>query len=161
MRFFRRVVGLLGFGKDDGHENKDEDDDANRSNSSSDDVRRNRMNNVDPIPGPRKGFSVPVKVAVERPVVGPILVPCNGDGGVQGLRWYAKRLRIDEDGDVADEFLHEVFPETSPAMQDEQKPLPRFQVNNNTRHAKVRDQVFTHDGKLQHHVECQGRLQWV
>lgn len=159
MRFFRRLVGLLGFGKDDGHDPKDEDDGANRSNSSSDDVRRNRMN-VDPIPGPRKGFSVPVQVAVERPV-GPILVPCNGDGGVQGLRWYAKRLRIDEDGDVADEFLHEVLPEASAVMQDEQKPFPRFQVKSNTRHAKVKRQVLTPDGKFQQSVECQGRLLWV
>ncbi|KAJ8435329.1 hypothetical protein Cgig2_024316 [Carnegiea gigantea] len=235
MRFFRRLVGLLGFGKDDGHDTKDEDDGANRSNSSADDVRRNRMN-VDPIPGPRKGFSVPVQVAVERPV-GPILVPCNGDGGVQilnaghgmrknsimmasnilfkpsivdlryyitsrkclylcfrmpirtcgvqlmlflkvdsfmllwlnccvycrtqGLRWYAKRLRIDEDGDVADEFLHEVLPETSAVAQDEQKLFPRFQVKSNTRHAKVKRQVLTPDGKFQQSVECQGRLLWV
>ncbi|KAL5985415.1 hypothetical protein ACLOJK_027399 [Asimina triloba] len=28
-----------------------------------------------------------------------------------GLQWYAKRLKIDEDGDVADEFLDEVLPE--------------------------------------------------
>ncbi|KAL5977857.1 hypothetical protein ACLOJK_036880 [Asimina triloba] len=28
-----------------------------------------------------------------------------------GLQWYAKCLRIDEDGDVADEFLDEVLPE--------------------------------------------------
>jgi len=110
MRFFRRLAGLLGLGKDDGHDTKDEDDDANRSNSSSDDVRRNRMN-VDPIPGPRKGFSVPVQVAVERPV-GPILVPCNGDGGVQvtvlelfisGLRcllWFFLILSMDSNDQV-------------------------------------------------------------
>lgn len=31
---------------------------------------------------------------------------------LQGLRWYAKRLQVDEDGDVADEFLDEVLPLT-------------------------------------------------
>lgn len=81
MRFLKRVAGFLGFGKDESHEAKEDDDDVNRNNS--DDNHRNRMN-VDPIhAGPRKGFSVPVQVPVERPVVGPILVPCNGDGGLQ------------------------------------------------------------------------------
>jgi hypothetical protein len=31
----------------------------------------------------------------------------------QGFRWYTRRLRIDEDGDVADEFLDEIIPEGS------------------------------------------------
>ncbi|PWZ10383.1 Vesicle-fusing ATPase [Zea mays] len=30
-----------------------------------------------------------------------------------GFRWYTRRLRIDEDGDVADEFLDEIIPEGS------------------------------------------------
>lgn len=158
MRFLKRVAGFLGFGKDESHEAKEDDDDVNRNNS--DDNHRNRMN-VDPIhAGPRKGFSVPVQVPVERPVVGPILVPCNGDGGLQGLRWYAERLRIDEDGDVADEFYHEVSPDTI-VVQDQPKPMPRFQVKRNVRRAKVNNQQMTPDGKFQHLVECQGRLQWV
>ncbi|KAL0323243.1 UNVERIFIED_CONTAM: hypothetical protein Sangu_1943600 [Sesamum angustifolium] len=67
---------------------------------------------------PRKDSST----LVERDQNPPLLVFCHaGDGGVQGLlliakvlkvkkglRWYARNLRIDEDGDVADEFLDEV-----------------------------------------------------
>lgn len=160
MRLLKRIAGFLGFAKDDGHESREDYDDANNPNNS-DDARRNRVN-PDPIhAGPRRGFSVPVQVPVERPVVGPILVPCNGDGGVQGLKWYAQRLRIDEDGDVADEFVHEVPRETSHGMQDQPKSLPRFQAKCYLRPAKVRNQQVTTDGKFQHLVECQGQLQWV
>ncbi|CAO2819592.1 unnamed protein product [Amaranthus hypochondriacus] len=160
MGFFKKIAGFLGFA----HENKEEEEngDPNDNNGNSDENRRNRMN-VDPIPtGPRKGFSVPVQVPVERPVVGPVLVPCNGDGGIQGLKWYAERLKIDEDGDVADEFIYEVSPETSHVKQDQPKPMPRFQVKSNVRHVKVRRQKLTSDGKFQHLVECHGgQLQWV
>ena len=31
----------------------------------------------------------------------------SASGGVQGLRWYASRMREDDDGDVAEEFLGE------------------------------------------------------
>ncbi|KAF8380687.1 hypothetical protein HHK36_028177 [Tetracentron sinense] len=80
--------------------------------------------------------------------------------GCQGLRWYAKRLRIDEDGDVADEFLEEILLETSSSTEDH-RPLPRFEVKYRTRPAKVRNQVTALDGKLHHSVEYQGKLQWV
>lgn len=87
MRFLKKVFGFLGFPKDEGHESREEDDDVNTTNNS-DDVHRNRMN-VDPIhTGPRKGFSVPVQVPVERPAVGPILVPCNGNGGLQVINFH-------------------------------------------------------------------------
>ncbi|XP_057518815.1 uncharacterized protein LOC130799660 [Amaranthus tricolor] len=159
MRFFKKIAGFLGFA----HENKeDQEEDSNFNNNNNlDENRRNRMN-VDPIQrGPRKGFSVPVQVPVERHAVGPILIPCNGDGGVQGLKWYAERLRIDEDGDVADEFFHEVSLETSQVVQDQPRPMPRFQVKSSVRHAKVIQQQLTSDGKFQHLVESHGRLQWV
>ncbi|KVH91724.1 uncharacterized protein LOC112529605 [Cynara cardunculus var. scolymus] len=63
----------------------------------------------------RKGISVSVQVPADRPhEIGPVIVPCPaGDGGVQGLNWHTRRLKIDEDGDVADEFLEEIVPETS------------------------------------------------
>ncbi|WOL05467.1 hypothetical protein Cni_G14196 [Canna indica] len=49
--------------------------------------------------GSARGFSMQVPV-------GPVLVPCDsGEGGVQGFRWFTRRLHIDEDGDVADEFI--------------------------------------------------------
>lgn len=80
---------------------------------------------------------------------------------IQGLRWYAKRLRIDEDGDVADEFLDEVLPQTTASEEEEHRTFPKFQVRYSTRPAKVKSQVMNPDGKIQQCVEYQGRLQWV
>ncbi|GAB2273607.1 hypothetical protein Dimus_008394 [Dionaea muscipula] len=151
MRFFKKIAGILGLGKDDApHSANDEHKDPDSAPDDNDQV------DVEPIPGPRKGFSVPVKVATERPSLGPVVVTCSGDGGVQGLNWYIKRLRIDEEGDVADEFLDE----TTEGERDVQ-PLPRFQIKYTAQPAKVREQVLTRDGKLQQCVESQGRLQWV
>lgn len=152
MRFFRRIAGILGLGKDEGGHEEAEGD--------SDDAR-NRVN-VEPIPGPRKGFGVPVKVAVERPTLGPIVVPCNGDGGVQGLKWYARRLRTDEDGDVADEFLDQVKRDPSLSLENhQQQQMPSFQAKRNTRPAKIQCQVMSPNGKFQQCVESQGKLRWV
>uniref|UniRef100_A0A5B7AVT1 Uncharacterized protein n=1 Tax=Davidia involucrata TaxID=16924 RepID=A0A5B7AVT1_DAVIN len=149
MKFLRRIAGFLGFAKDEAHEVKDEDED-------NPDVNRVETHL------PRKGFSVPVQVPVERAQVGPVVIPCSvGEGGVQGLRWYARRLKIDEDGDVADEFLDEVLPETLSNVGDHNRPLPRFEVKYSTRSAKVRNQALSLDGKIQQCVEYQGRLQWV
>ena len=36
--------------------------------------------------------------------------------GLQGLQWYAEKLKMDEDGDVAQEFLTETI--TSPSALD-------------------------------------------
>lgn len=79
----------------------------------------------------------------------------------QGLRWYARRLRIDEDGDVADEFLDEVPADTFPNTENHNKKLPRFEVKYSTKPAKVKSQVLLPDGKIQQQVEYQGRLEWV
>ncbi|KAF4404353.1 hypothetical protein G4B88_014809 [Cannabis sativa] len=108
-------------------------------------------------------LTVPVQVSVDRSLPGPILAPSDsGDGGVQGLKWYAKRLRIDEDGDVADEFIDEVTRESlSMNTEHEKKPLPKFQAKYGTRPAKVQKQVVLHNGRLQQYVEHQGRLQLV
>lgn len=152
MRFLRRIAGFLGFSKDDSHEVKDDE------TNDVDDVDFNRGETH----LPRKGFSVPVQVAVDRAQVGPIIVPCTvGDGGVQGLRWYAQRLRIDEDGDVADEFIDEVLPETTSTVEVHQRPVPRFELKYSTKPAKVRNQALSRDGKIQQFVEYQGRLQLV
>ncbi|OMO93180.1 hypothetical protein COLO4_17061 [Corchorus olitorius] len=196
MRFFRRIAGFLGFVRDDGHEVKDQE---NNSNNNTNNQQPNNRPTYQETGLPRRGFSVPVQVAVDRPQPGPLLLPCiSGDGGVQmelssnfehkvgyifeeetnarigqsdpdvvhahsGLKWYAKRLRVDEDGDVADEFLEEVLPETlvTASAENEQKPFPKFQVKYSTKPAKVRTRVMSHDGKLQPCVEYQGRLQWV
>ncbi|KAK6250962.1 hypothetical protein QQP08_010149 [Theobroma cacao] len=164
MRFFRRIAGLLGFVRDDGHEVKDQENDHHNSNNNNNNQPPSNRPVFQETGLPRRGFSVPVQVAVDRPQPGPLLLPCtSGDGGVQGLKWYAKRLRIDEDGDVADEFLDEVLPETSSAAsaENEQKPFPKFKVKYTTRPAKVKTQVLSHDGKIQQCVEYQGSLQWV
>ncbi|KAK4745252.1 hypothetical protein SAY87_011564 [Trapa incisa] len=144
MGIFRKISGLLGFGKDDanrGGEGEEEGVDQNCKGSE-----------FQPTGLPRKGFSVPVQVAVERTNLGPVLVPCDsGDGGVQGFRWYAKRLRIDEDGDVAHEFIDEV----SSGTEDHKRQYPKFNVRYSTQPAKVMEQVMSVDGRIQHCVEHQ------
>lgn len=77
---------------------------------------------------------------------------------IQGLAWYAKCLRVDEDGDVAEEFLEEVIPEVQTSTTDHSKPFPRFQINNRNRPAKVENQVILQEGKLQQCIKHQGRL---
>lgn len=37
------------------------------------------------------------------------------DGGTQGLEWYKSRLKQDQDGDIADQFLEEVTAAAAPA----------------------------------------------
>ncbi|PSR89230.1 Thymidine phosphorylase [Actinidia chinensis var. chinensis] len=151
MRFLKRIAGFLGFVKDEGHEVRDEDEDDA-------DADVNRQDTY----LPRKGFSVPVQVPVERPQVGPVLVPCTvGNGGVQGLKWYARRLKIDDDGDVADEFFEVILPSSGKEDEHQHPPFPRLQVKCNARPAKVRNQTLTRDGKVLQRVEHQGRLQWV
>ncbi|PON57059.1 phospholipid hydroperoxide glutathione peroxidase [Parasponia andersonii] len=162
MGFLRRVAGLLGFVKDENHELKDEEDDDDATNTTASQARNRSHFKETGLP--RKGFSVPVQVAVDRSQPGPLLARSDsGDGGVQGLRWYAKRLRMDEDGDVADEFFDEVTLETSSTStaENERTPFPRFQVKYSTRPAKVKKQVLLHDGRIQQYVEHQGRLQLV
>ncbi|GLT91204.1 hypothetical protein SLE2022_091040 [Rubroshorea leprosula] len=166
MRFLRKIAGLLGLTRDDGHDVKDQEDEEDNAASSATNNNHNQQANKPRVfqetGFPRKGFSVPVQVAADRPQSGPVIVPCtSGGGGVQGLRWYAKRLKIDEDGDVADEFLDEVLQETSVSAEDEQRSLPKFQIKYSTRPAKVRNQVLSLDGKIQQSVEYQGKLQWV
>ncbi|XP_047328378.1 uncharacterized protein LOC124931848 [Impatiens glandulifera] len=154
MRFLRKIAGFLGFPKDESHDDAKE---VNHNNAADHTDFNNRVQtNL-----PRRGFSVPVQVPVDRPQIGPVLVPCNvGDGGVQGLKWYAKQLKIDEDGDVADEFIEEMVVRDQQQLQ-QQLPMPRFQVKHVARHAKVKNQAMSLDGKIRHNVEFQGRLQWV
>ncbi|CAN4097837.1 unnamed protein product [Withania somnifera] len=143
MGIFRRLAGFLGFSRDEVHDVED------------DNVAPH--NNV-----PRKRFNVPVQVAVSRDLPGPILVPCvTGAGGIQGLRWYAKRLRIDEDGDVADEFLSEIPSATPSSTEENHRKLPRFELKYNTKPANVTSQALSAAGKIKYRVEYQGKLQWI
>ncbi|GER26157.1 mannose-1-phosphate guanylyltransferase (GDP)s [Striga asiatica] len=163
MGLFKRLVGLLGFDRDEEqHQHDDAAADAAGPSSSSSPGAAPLEAFASAHHLPRRGFSVPVQVPVERAPPPPLLVFCPaGDGGIQGLRWYAKRLRIDEDGDIADEFLDEVAPDTSSSMKEPDNQLPRFEVNYSTRPAKVKNLALLPNGKIQHLVEYQGRLEWV
>lgn len=95
MRFFKRLAGFLGFAKDDGgHEVKDqqeqeEDEEDHHQHPNQAPFRSNFQETG----LPRKGFSVPLQVAVERPQLGPVIVYCNsGDGGVQVCSFF--RLHV-------------------------------------------------------------------
>ncbi|KAL8141780.1 hypothetical protein V2J09_014812 [Rumex salicifolius] len=181
MGLFKRIFGILGLSKYEPHESRDHDDGDDADSDDGTLPGYVNRTTVEPIPGaPRRGFSVPVQVAVERPNLGPLIVPCNGDGGVQetflkrrrgenpykvemeeewtrrmgreskngrrslfqcllfymGLKWYAKRLRIDEDGDVADEFLDQVSNDAAHTIEGEPKSLPKFQVKYTTQPVK-------------------------
>lgn len=142
MGFFRRIGTILGFSKEDGHAVVEE-------------IEGKVGDTTQPLPARR--FRVQVPVAAEKPSLGPVVVPCSlGEGGVQGFRWYSRRLRIDEDGDVADEFLDEILP---PAHSGESNPggvHPRFEVKYTTRPAPVRKQVVAIDGNVHPCVDYHG-----
>ncbi|KAK3041598.1 hypothetical protein RJ639_000732, partial [Escallonia herrerae] len=158
MGFWRRIAGYLGFPKDEAHEARDGD------NNEQEVEEGQEPTGFDTAHLNRKGFSVTVQVPVDKASPGPVLLPCNpGEGGLQGFRWYARRLKIDEDGDVADEFFDEVLQETktSSGTEDHHSPIPRFEVNNSVTPAKVRRQALSTDGKIKQLVEYQGRPKWV
>lgn len=60
------------------------------------------------------GFATKLAVPTERPA--PVLQnPGYGsDGGTQGLEWYKSRLKQDQDGDIADQFLEEITAAAAP-----------------------------------------------
>ncbi|KAF0911563.1 hypothetical protein E2562_011189 [Oryza meyeriana var. granulata] len=169
MGFFRRIAGIFGISRDDAdhHHHDVASGDSAAAAAAAGEVPQDKVaaaaaaaaaaGNVQ-----RRGFSVQVPVPVERPGPGPVLVPCpQGDGGVQGFRWYTRKLRIDEDGDVADEFLDEVVPEN--LINNDAPPVGRFQVKYNTKSAALamRKQISVIDGDIRHSLEYQGRLRWV
>lgn len=84
MGLFRKLSGFLGLSREEGHEVRGVEDNNNGNIApSSVDVAAAaataQAQNV-----PRRGFSVPIQVPVERAQLGPILVRCSSrDGGVQ------------------------------------------------------------------------------
>ncbi|KAH6759090.1 hypothetical protein C2S51_019325 [Perilla frutescens var. frutescens] len=162
MGLFKRLAGLLGFAKDEDQQHRDGDAAAETAAPPPSFVPAAAAATASAQHLPRRGFSVPVQVPVERAPSAPLLVFCPaGDGGIQGLRWYARRLRIDEDGDVADEFLDEVSSDRSRSGEAHERPVPRFEVKYSTRPAKVKNLALLPNGKIQHLVEYQGRLEWL
>ncbi|OEL31378.1 hypothetical protein BAE44_0007603 [Dichanthelium oligosanthes] len=81
---------------------------------------------------------------------------------IQGFRWYTRKLRMDEDGDVADEFLDEVILESS-MINNAASPVGRFQVKYTTKPASLalRKQIVAVDGDILHSLEHQGQQRWV
>ncbi|KAM3263902.1 hypothetical protein P3L10_000896 [Capsicum annuum] len=164
MGLFRKISGFLGFTREEGNEVRavENNSNGNALSPSAEDVAAAaaaaQAQNVQ-----RRGFSVPIQVPVEKPQFGPVIVPCSSrDGGVQGLRWYGKRLRIDEDGDVADEFFEEIVPDTpSSSEEHHHKQYPKFQLKYTTKPAKITSQALSTAGKIQHRVERQGKLEWI
>ncbi|KAL6888596.1 hypothetical protein ACP4OV_009622 [Aristida adscensionis] len=170
MGLLRRIAGLLGISRDDAdHPDAPAPAHAHASASASAaEFPQDRAAAAAAaaaaagMQGTRRGFSVQVPVPVERQGPGPVLAPCpQGDGGVQGFRWYTRRMRIDDDGDVADEFLDEVIPESS--INNDASPVGRFQVKYNTKPAALamRKHIIAIDGDVRHSLEYQGQLQWV
>ncbi|KAM0070076.1 hypothetical protein Hdeb2414_s0001g00009131 [Helianthus debilis subsp. tardiflorus] len=160
MKFFKRIAGFLGLGTHEvNKDSEDEIDDANAHNTSNSTDEMHHY--VDPNL-PRKGFSVSVQVPVDKTVqIGPVLVPCPaGDGGVQGLQWYTRGLKIDEDGDVADEFLEEVLTETV-AGDAPQNTWSKFEVKLITKSAKARNPCLSKEGTVQHYVRYHGQRQLI
>ncbi|CAN0842863.1 hypothetical protein LINGRAHAP2_LOCUS3702, partial [Linum grandiflorum] len=152
MRFLRRIAGIFGLARDEDHDAQDHreaelEEDETAADQCIPPHQSRHRSDFHETGQPHRGFSVPVQVSV-----GPVLLPCKaGDGGVQGLRWYARLLKVDEDGDVADEFLDETV----------SSDMSRFETKSSTRRAKVKRQIMSRDGKFQHCVEYQGRLLWI
>ncbi|KAK9867404.1 hypothetical protein WJX84_010697 [Apatococcus fuscideae] len=75
---------------------------------------------------PSGGFATKVAVPTQR--LAPVLQnPGYGsDGGTQGLEWYKSRLKQDQDGDVADQFLEEV-PARGAAVRLQEKGQSKLQ----------------------------------
>jgi hypothetical protein len=75
MGFFKKLAGVFGFGQEV-LKNEEDDIDVYGDGGNQQRFRETGL--------PRKGFGVPVQVAVERSQLGPLLQPCaNGDGGIQ------------------------------------------------------------------------------
>ncbi|XP_073389237.1 uncharacterized protein [Physcomitrium patens] len=91
------------------------------------------------------GYSRRVTVPADPIVYAPVVTQCNGNGGVQGLTWYAKEFRADDDGDVAQEFLREVIPN---ARDLNATMPPCFEAVRHTRPVKLKGPVCTQNGNV-------------
>lgn len=88
MGFLKKLTGIFGFGHNDGgghHQGvASEGDNSGTVSEDGDKRREDNQARFRETGLPRRGFGVPVQVAVERSNPGPILQPCAAsDGGVQ------------------------------------------------------------------------------
>ncbi|KAH7422214.1 hypothetical protein KP509_13G097000 [Ceratopteris richardii] len=95
------------------------------------------------------GFRVRVSVPVYHEPLTPVVIECtSGSGGVQGLQWYSEKLMVDEDGDVAQEFLDEVIAQSSGSHVGYAKMHTSFKLKMKTQPAKLTGPVHTFDGNV-------------
>eukprot|EP00250_Pteridium_aquilinum_P024357 c28967_g1_i1 orf=383-802(-) len=130
--FFRRLFGHFGhFGvfKDDNHQEEQSAEEATPS-----------------------AFIATRSVFKEqRRALAPVVSQCTpGAGGVQGLQWYAEKLMMDEDGDVAQEFLNEVILQP-PAGGT--RNSSNFEVKLPTKPVKLKGPLCTLNGNVHQSIE--------
>lgn len=79
---------------------------------------------------------------------------------LQGLDWYVNHLRMDEDGDLADQFLDEVSSEKPEGVAvDHHKTQARFKLKNGTKSVRVKKPILLGGKIIPQIVEShQGRL---
>ncbi|KAL2348263.1 hypothetical protein Fmac_002263 [Flemingia macrophylla] len=149
MEFRKKIRGIFGFLGFKGHNHYH---DRNSKDDGDDD------HDAQPRPATT---GHPRQVVVDRPHLPPVLTPtASGDGGLQGLGWYGELLKMDKDGDVADEFLDEVSYEMPEAHAvDHHKITASFQPNNNIRPANVKRQILLEGKIIPQFAEDKGRLQ--
>lgn len=132
--FFKKILGHFGLFKDES---------------------RHHEQNTGNTPA---GFTVKIAVPKEKGLLAPVVSECTpGAGGVQGLRWYAEKLMMDEDGDVAQEFLDEVIPQSSASSI--QNPS-NFEVKMPTRPVKLKGPLCTLNGNVHQSIEPSTGVHW-
>lgn len=88
----------------------------------------------------------------------PVISQCTyGAGGVQGLQWYAEKLMMDEDGDVAQEFLNEVIPQ--PPVNGTCNSS-NFEVKLPTQPVKLKGPLCTSNGNVHQSIESSTGVHW-
>ncbi|KAH9302327.1 hypothetical protein KI387_013910 [Taxus chinensis] len=103
--FVKKILGHLGLWKEENNDRQQQHQQQNNHYQQ----QEPSVNNTD---DSRQGFRMRMPMPTTETVPqGPVVHQCWGnDGGVQGFRWYAQKLQVDEDGDIAEEFLNEVLP---------------------------------------------------
>lgn len=84
MGFLKKLTGIFGFGHNDGGHGVEDGagDNTGKVSGDGDKHRDGNQPRFHETGLPRKGFGVPVQVAVERSSPGPILQPCPASDGV-------------------------------------------------------------------------------
>lgn len=146
---FRRLFGHVGH--------------SHRKNEA---AKKAAENVAEKVPKTTVKVPIPQERKVDPPVIRqirlnppPVVSKCTyGNGGVQGLKWYSERLRVDDDGDIAEEFLSEVVP----SGFGNRSRRARFESSRQqTRPVTLKGPVCTHDGNVHQIVESSGKSTWV